>query len=301
MAVGGVIKSDGGDTTATSINTIPTTDDEEVIDNIDTEVPSKRRLKRIAKAQANVGWKQAVQNFKDSCLDDSYIFYAVRNTLIQGAKQYPPSSPDAKTLLPGTHKHLGGAYDPVSGVIFGIPANGASIMAITPNRETGEYELGTIPLPEHIARRQMKWLRGIVDDKYLWAIPSWANAVLCVDLEVWREQQQQQQQTTTSHANNEDVTRDMVKLIPLPESHPKEMRWQWHGGALNDEKTAIYCVPSNAKHVLKIDVRNMTTSFIDIQFDEDKYPDFTLDCTNKWYGGIIGDDNCIYGSPYRGK
>eukprot|EP00529_Nitzschia_sp_RCC80_P013098 CAMPEP_0113511318 /NCGR_PEP_ID=MMETSP0014_2-20120614/38646_1 /TAXON_ID=2857 /ORGANISM="Nitzschia sp." /LENGTH=596 /DNA_ID=CAMNT_0000407409 /DNA_START=236 /DNA_END=2026 /DNA_ORIENTATION=+ /assembly_acc=CAM_ASM_000159 len=312
------------------------------------EPPSKRKLKRIAKAKANEGWRKEVQDFKDACLDDSYIFYAVRNTLIQGAKQFPPSKANTKTLLPGTHKHLGGAYDPVSGTVFGIPANGGSIMTISPNPQKGgsggEYELGTIPLPAHIARRQMKWLRGIVEGKYLWAIPSWANAVLCVDLEAWREvkgQQRKQRQleeeaeielqklkksdvvecnpdqenstgdeteTKNQKKNNKkkkkknsikDMYEDVVKLIPLPESHPDEMRWQWHGGAFNDDKTAIYCVPSNAGHVLKINVTTMTTSFIDIEFDQEEYPDFTLDCTNKWYGGIPGDDNCIYGSPYR--
>lgn len=287
---------------------------------VEQEVPSKRKLKRIAKAQAKVGWKEAVQDFKDACLDQTSVgvHYAVRSTLIQGAAQYPrappasslPSSsrPDDNsrrggTLLPGTHKHLGGAYDPASGAIFGIPANGRGILTISKapvsdgNDEMTSYQLGTIPLPEHVAGRQMKWLRGIVCGRYLWAIPAWANAVLRVDLQTWREQQQKRNGSSRNDDDQEEG--EVVRLIPLPESHPNEMRWQWHGGALNDDETAIYCVPSNARYVLKIDIVTMTTSFIDIEYDQERYPDFTLDCTNKWYGGIRGDDNCIYGSPYR--
>ena len=147
----------------------------------------------------------------------------------------------------------------------------------------------TIPLPERIVDREMKWLRGIVAHGYLWAIPAWADSVLCVDLDAfWGRRALAEGQS------------DVVQLIPLPDDHPKQMRWQWHGAGINKEKTAIYCIPSNAKKVLKVDIATKTTSFIDIEYDEAKYPDFTLESTtNKWYGGIVGDDNAIYGIPYR--
>jgi hypothetical protein len=76
-------------------------------------------------------------------------------------------------------------------------------------------------------------------------------------------------------------------LIPLPKDHPKSMRWQWHGAGINKEETAIYCIPSNARKVLKVDVVTKSTSFIEIEYDEMKYPEFTLDVTNKWYGKYI--------------
>jgi hypothetical protein len=34
-------------------------------------------------------------------------------------------------------------------------------------------------------------------------------------------------------------------------------------------------------------------------YDASKYPNFSIDTTNKWYGGITGKDNCVYGVPYR--
>jgi hypothetical protein len=117
----------------------------------------------------------------------------------------------------------------------------------------------------------------------VWAIPAWADSVLCVDIDAyWGRRQLPEGQS------------DYVNLIPLPEGHPKEMQWQWHGAGINKEQTGLFCVPSNAKKVLKVDTITKTTSFIDIEYDEDKYVDFSLDCTNKWYGGITGDDNAVY-------
>eukprot|EP00934_Nitzschia_sp_Nitz4_P009390 Nitzschia sp. Nitz4//scaffold58_size112336//51165//52595//NITZ4_004033-RA/size112336-processed-gene-0.67-mRNA-1//1//CDS//3329554989//9380//frame0 len=245
--------------------------------------PEKEPLDQKAK------WNQMCQEFVDAAVDESYIHRPIRGSTLNASLQYPSSFPDRPGLMPGTHKHLGGAYDPTDGCIYGVPANAKSIMCIYPTDDaTCPYKLKTIPLPERIQQRQMKWLRGIVAHGYLWAIPSWADSVLCVDLDAyWGRRSLPEGQT------------DVVKLIPLPESHPKSMRWQWHGAGINHEQTAIYCIPSNAQQVLKVDVATKTTSVIPIEFDAAKYPEFTLDVTNKWYGGIVGDDNAIYGIPYR--
>lgn len=232
-------------------------------------------------------WKKTADRFISELLDESYLHLPVRNSTVDASLNYTSSFPDRPGLMPGTHKHLGGAYDPTDGCIYGVPANSKSILCIYPN-EDGEYRMKTIPLPESIVNRNMKWLRGIISDGYLWAIPAWANKVLCVDIDAfWGRRKLPEGQT------------DVVNLIPLPEEHPKSMRWQWHGAGINKEKTAIYCIPSNAKQVLKVDVTTKTTSFIEIEYDQEKYPEFTLDVTNKWYGGIVGDDNAVYGIPYR--
>jgi hypothetical protein len=235
------------------------------------------------------GWKQVVEGYVSDVLDPSYIHTSVRASTVEAASHYPSNFPDRPGLLPGTHKHLGGAYDPSDGTIYGIPANSRAILCIHPNPDQGgRYELSTIPLPDHVADCNMKWLRGILSGGYLWAIPAWADCVLCVDVDAfWGRRELPVGQT------------DVVRLIPLPPSHPRGMRWQWHGAGINMEQTAIYCIPSNAKQVLKVDVINKTSSFIDIEYDQDTYPDFSLNCTNKWYGGIVGDDNAIYGIPYR--
>lgn len=234
-------------------------------------------------------WAKACTEFESASLDRSYLHYPIRGSTVNASLLYPSSFPERPGLMPGTHKHLGGAYDPSDGCIYGVPANSRSIMCIYPDPNNGgEYRLSTIPLPERIQKRQMKWLRGIIAHGYLWAIPAWADSVLCVDLDAhWGRRQLPEGQT------------DVVQLLALPEEHPKSMRWQWHGAGINKEQTAIFCIPSNAKKVLKVDIATKTTSFIEIQYDQSKYPEFSLEVTNKWYGGIVGDDNAVYGVPYR--
>jgi len=267
-------------------------------DNCDGQESTIKRKKGAYKDD----WKTSVDRFTKSCLSDSYLPVPIRGTSVNAAELYPSSFPDQAGLMPGAHKHLGGTYDPSDGCIYGVPANSKSILCLFPstgttginsddddsNADKCEYNLTTIPLPQQIADREMKWLRGIVAHGYLWAIPAWANSVLCVDLDAyWGRRKLEEGQT------------DVVRLIPLPEDHPKQMRWQWHGAGINKEQTAIYCIPSNAQKVLKVDVETKSTSFIDIDYDEAKYPEFTLDITNKWYGGLLGDDNAIYGIPYN--
>jgi hypothetical protein len=65
----------------------------------------------------------------------------------------------------------------------------------------------------------------------------------------------------------------------------------WHGGAIGKSFNgdAIYCIPSNAEHVLKVN--------LDSEIVEEIGPAME-DGQNKWYGGIAGRDGCIYGMPY---
>mmetsp|Transcript_3073 Transcript_3073/g.8330 ORF Transcript_3073/g.8330 Transcript_3073/m.8330 type:complete len:494 (+) Transcript_3073:208-1689(+) len=264
-------------------------DDDKVLASIDPDNNGEGNSSNEIKSSFKDDWKTAVDRFRKSVLDDAYLPVPIRGTSVNAGDLYPSSFPDEPGLMPGSHKHLGGAYDETDGCIYGVPANSKSILCIYPSEEeTLQYKMKTIPLPDRIADREMKWLRGIVAHGYLWAIPAWADSVLCVDLDAfWGRRDLAKGQA------------DVVQLIPLPDDHPKSMRWQWHGAGINKEETAIYCIPSNAKKVLKVDVAMKRTSFIDVEYDEKKYPEFTLDVTNKWYGGIVGDDNAIYGIPYR--
>lgn len=67
----------------------------------------------------------------------------------------------------------------------------------------------------------------------------------------------------------------------------------WHGGSVGQTstgKSAIYCVPSNAQHVLKVHLDGSNKV-------EEIGPKLSVG-QNKWYGGIKGLDGCIYGMPY---
>jgi hypothetical protein len=241
------------------------------------EAVSQLSSKKKGKKRQNEKWSIIKDTFQNLLLDESFLQLPVRSTTVNAAMQYTTEA-DTPHLMPGTHKHLGGAYDPETGSIFGVPANSKCILCLQPVWQDGSvthYQPSVISLPPEIADQKMKWLRGIVHNGYLWAIPSWASAVLCVNL--------------ATH---------QVELLPLPEEvHEQQNPWQWHGGGMNPTKTAIYCIPSNAKHVLKVDMITKTTSLVDI--DITAYPGMDLSIPNKWYGGIAGKDGCIYGIPYR--
>jgi hypothetical protein len=233
-------------------------------------------------------WKRVVEDFTAQVLDPTYLTLPVRASTVEAAALYPASPDDSMQknyLMPGTHKHLGGAYDPTDGCIYGVPANSKSILCLYPDGTDG-YKMTTIPLPEQVADTHYKWLRGIFAHGYLWAIPSWADSVLCVNVDAF-------------WGRRPTLGENIVQLLPLPPEHAAGLTWQWHGAGINREKTAIYCIPSNAKTVLKVNLLTKTTVLIPIENDETQYPNFCIDISNKWYGGILGQDNAVYGVPYR--
>lgn len=246
---------------------------------------SEKKQKKMLKVEKVRKWKETIEKFSSQVLHESYLNSPVRATTMETASFYPVSSASEPSLMPGSHKHLGGAYDPTDGCIYGVPATSKAVLCLYPNEEETDYKMTCIPLPDRVAKISYKWLRGILADGYLWAIPAWADSVLCVDVDAFW--------------GRREKDGDIVKLIPLPEEHPKDMQWQWHGAGLNKERTAIYCIPSNAQQVLKVDLARKETSLINIDYDVEKYPNFRIGLANKWYGGILGNDNAVYGVCYR--
>ena len=109
----------------------------------------------------------------------------------------------------------------------------------------------------------------------MWAIPSGAPKVLCVDIDAYWGRRKEEVSSERSGG--------IVQLLDLPNDHPRDQIWQWHGAGINHEQTAIYCIPANAHQVLKVDLITKTTSLIPVDVDRTKYPD--LDVTtvnNKW-------------------
>jgi len=226
-------------------------------------------------------WKVECAKLQQQFLDPHHLSEPMAKAIVELAKEYGEGASQHGGVFPGIHKYLGGACDPRDGCIYGIPSHSKSLICLYP--EDGDYKIRIEPLPDHAATGKFKWLRGIIAHGYLYGIPAWANYVLEVDIDaMWGKR---------------EAKGNIINLIPLPEGYnPKQ--WKWHGASLNNEKTAIYAIPSNAQNVLKVNLETHTTSFIDIDIPE-KYTNFNMEHTNKWYGGILGDDNAVYGMPYR--
>ena len=234
-----------------------------------------------------------------------------------------------RQILIGKHKWLGGALSE-SGTIYGIPSHSNYVICLSPSSSTQDnnedhtnnddksqsttpyYQINMLRLPSYItntAKRDggkhkdhhFKWLRGIICNDYLYGIPAWSkDGVLKVNIHEWSKWIESN--PSRRIIDNDDLlSNKLVTTIPFPEEHEQQYRWAWHGAALNTDSTAIYCIPSNAQHVLKVDLESESTSLLSIP------PPAHLDATNhakllsgsnKWYGGILGNDNAVYGIPY---
>lgn len=226
-------------------------------------------------------WHGEAERLRDLFVDPYHQRLPIGPQTVEKASEYVSSS-SSGGIFPGRHAFLGGAKDDRDGCIYGIPSHAGSIVCLYPTKNG--YQVKTVPLPPSVAGGKFKWLRGILTNGYLYGIPAWATCVLQVDIDaLWGRRQ---------------GSKEIVRLLPLTESYQSGETWQWHGAALNANTTAIYCIPSNAKEVLKVSLETFTTSFIEINVP-DQYTDFSLDLTNKWYGGILGHDNAVYGIPYR--
>lgn len=202
------------------------------------------------------------------------------------------SRPSPLTTFPGQHKWLGGAVDPETGYIYGIPSHYHEIICVKPPSSPEEtVEISTIGLPNEHKEGSFKWLRGIIHEGYLYGIPAWnTSGVLQLRL----------------RPRKRGETKRKVQILPLPnppEDYERQetigdagdvdrARWMWHGGAIGESPTgpAIYAIPSNAQHVLKVNLSSTPPSVSEFG------P--LLEGQNKWYGGILGVDGCIYGIPY---
>lgn len=254
------------------------------------------------------------------CISCSSLYQSAAGTTAQthhihqsNTASSPEDDRPIRQILKGRHKWLGGAVSN-DGCVYGIPSHSNHVICLEPNNHrnsddydnTESYTTHFLPLtsaftPRKDKSHQFKWLRGIITDDTLYGIPAWYDGVLVVDIQEWKKWRIQHPNETIVHYDDDDC-QDFVKIIPLPDtvesySNQKTKRWMWHGAALNANKSAIYCIPSNVQEVLKVDLTTYQTSYIPIPQHEPS-PNKTISLTNKWYGGILGHDNAIYGIPY---
>jgi hypothetical protein len=119
-----------------------------------TTTEEKPKSKKIDPNKAE--WYRVCDQFTASILDESYLHRPIRGSTVNASALYPSDFPDRPGLMPGSHKHLGGAYDSTDGCIYGVPANSKSILCIYQDEKDGEYKMKAIPLPKRIVSRQMK-------------------------------------------------------------------------------------------------------------------------------------------------
>jgi len=147
-----------------------------------------------------------------------------------------------------------------------------------------------VALSPSVAKGKFKWLRGIVYDGYLYGIPALSkDGVMKVNL---AKLQRARRQAARFEMDDNDDDDDIVSTLHF-HPFPTTINTEANETPTRRLHTAIYCISSNVNDVLKIDSRSSTTSLLRVPKSSTPAGQ-----TNKWYGGILGRDNSVYGIPY---
>ena len=166
-------------------------------------------------------------------------------------------------LYPAIKNKWYGAIKAADGAIWCMPYNAPSVLKIVP--ETGEVrELGSFP------SGGWKWHGGARCGRYIVGIPSHADSVLLIETEM-----------------------ETLTLVQTGIAHAPRVAgyrgYQWGGGVADGhhEGAAVWAVPSDASHILKIVPSEGTVTPIG----------GLPDAKNKWQGGVHAHDGHIYCIP----
>jgi hypothetical protein len=182
---------------------------------------------------------------------------------------------DDATSLAGQDKYLGGMASPCGRYVFGVPGGARRVLRI-------RVADGQMDFIGPAYEGKFKWLRGVEvpasamnhDARYpdgcCLALPCNSASILKIN-----------------PATSEVYTFGQEIL-----SQCGSDRWHYHGGNLADNGW-LYAIPANAERVLKFHPVTDQVVFIGPCFSGGQ----------KWFGGILGSDRCIYGIPHneRGK
>lgn len=166
-----------------------------------------------------------------------------------------------------------------------------------------------------------KWLGGVMIDGSVYAVPSHARHVLCLDIArrqftpiardsgelegkfKWLRGQVMKDGENGGSlcfycipAHSETILKvqpseNKVRHIAIPHGLG-EGEWKWHGSAAVDDY--IYTIPANAEHVLQICTADDSVSALPSETGQ------PFIGKNKWYGGIAARGR-VYGVPYTSE
>lgn len=223
-----------------------------------------------------------------------------------------PSTDTVTTLggpFLGDWKWHGGCLAPSNGCLYGVPCNAEAVLKVNP--ATDEVTLVGGPLPG-----RQKWYGGIVsDDGCIYGIPQNATGALKIDPRTdevtvignlqpggwkWHGGVKGPDGAIYGVPANSDR---VLKIVPergeayeIGEALPREFTVRpdgdgkyKYGGAASGTDGAVYCFPSDAEKVLRIDCVTEQVTRIG--------GDVVLMPNNKWQNGYLARDGCVYAIP----
>jgi len=222
----------------------------------------------------------------------------------------------------GTWMYHGGGLDPVTNLIYAVPANANRVLVIDVFKET-IWEIG----PDFGEQKQ-KWYGGIYScyNHCIYGIPHNATGVLKINLlnekcEIINSNFESGNwkwhgglitddgKLIIGFPNNSnqilkidiiDQDQEHVYTISSPNSlksgrhrHPHNGKYKYLGGALSSDQKYAYLFPSDSERVLKIHLYSNTL---------ERIGPFLLDGASKYQNGFCSSkDGCIYGIPQNAR
>lgn len=219
--------------------------------------------------------------------------------------------------FPGNWKWHGAVLAPADGAIYGIPCNAEEVLKIVPGgaiTTLRRSDRGGGPLVG-----QQKWYGGLLGvDGCIYGIPNCAHGVLKVDPRTQEVStfggadlpdtpfgdQKYRWHGGVAHPNGciygvpshadcvlkIDPAAQSVTTFggPIPNGSYRPNGKYKYGGAVIGSNGAIYCLPSDADQVLKVNPVTEEATLIGPAFD---------DCHNKWQNGYLASDGHVYAIP----
>mmetsp|Transcript_27437 Transcript_27437/g.33942 ORF Transcript_27437/g.33942 Transcript_27437/m.33942 type:complete len:461 (+) Transcript_27437:137-1519(+) len=193
--------------------------------------------------------------------------------------------------LPGKYKWYGGVVGPSDGAIYGIPQNSGSVLRIHP---TANGDNVSVTLHGDLGSGLHQWHGGAVSsDGTVVCIPNNASNVLLIKPPI----------ITDDNCNNlnNDVESPQLQIIggsdiiATGNNAGRIDRKYKYLGATSDEESNVYCFPSGAERVLRINTKTLIVDEIGPSLYESKLERLKQ---NKWQNGFYSKiDNCIYAIP----
>lgn len=170
----------------------------------------------------------------------------------------------------GRNKWYGGLMG-TDGRIYGVPQNATSVLRIDPAVNGGKCEtFGAFP------EGGWKWHGGCVGaDGVIYGIPAHAQTVLKIE--------------------PGDAPRLSEIGGPLRTGrHRSDGKYKYLGGVLGKDGN-VYCIPSDADYVLRIDCATDEVREVGASLEGEKI------VQNKWQNGFLGEDGVIWGIPLKSE
>lgn len=170
----------------------------------------------------------------------------------------------------GPDKYLGGMASPCGKYVFGVPGGAKRVLRI----RIADSHMDFIG-PNYEGK--FKWLRGVEVPASVMNDPRYQNGC-CVALPC----------NSPSILKVNPATDHVYTFGEAVLQNCGSDRWLYHGGNLASNGW-LYAIPANAERVLKVHPVTDEAMFIG-----PSYPG-----GQKWFGGIMGSDGCIYGIPHN--